>query len=136
MSKLTKKEQEQDSIILGAIIAGATKKPLITNESRPETSDSVCAIGAGIIGEFIGEKIPSAAKLAIELFADIHGVSIKYAEGVNDGFEQDMESRSIWNTIPYTEIEANEKSKDYCRGWNVGETANTQRDQRNKSWKK
>lgn len=124
MPRLTKKQCEQDSIILGTIIAGSKNKPLIAYEPQAEMKNSVCAIGAGIIGVYKNGKvpiyIPKSVSSAIALFSEIHEVSLEYAKGVNDGFEQNQWCRneSYYNNL--------NESEDYWRGWNVGEAANIQ----------
>lgn len=120
MPRLTKKQHEQDSMILGAIIAGSYEKPLREGHSKAETNYSLCAVGAGIIRTRTKAKIPTSIIGSIERFASIYKVSIAYACGVNDGFEQDVDAReSAFSKI-------NRKSVDYKRGWNVGEAANIQ----------
>lgn len=124
MPRLTKKQHEQDSMILGAIIAGSRRKPLMPYEPQAEMENSVCAIGAGIIGIYKDGKvpiyIPKSVSSAIALFSEIHEVFLEYAKGVNDGFEQSQWCR---NESHYNNLS---KSVDYQRGWNVGEAANIQ----------
>lgn len=119
MLRFTKKQHEQDSMILGAIIAGSKNKPLMPYEPQAEMENSVCAIGAGIIGVYKDEKVPESVPSALKLFSEIHEVSLEYAKGVNDGFEQNQWCR---HESHYKNLN---ESKDYQRGWSVGEAANT-----------
>lgn len=130
--RLTKAQHERDSMILGAILAGASVKPLLPadngGEFAAEREKDVCAIGAGNIGRKVNK--PSAIlktggmyentshnKIPIKDFATANEVTVDYACGVNDGFEEEPKaSKAFFSQV-------NQESLDYLRGWHVGQAA-------------
>lgn len=124
--RLTKAEIEQDSEILGAIITGDFHKPLLSNERGMERPSSVCAVGAGNIGRRVNKPKDIYKGKEINVrherspfarFAEANEVSKDYVCGVNDGFEQRVGACRLF----YPRVDT--KSKDYARGWDVGQAA-------------
>jgi len=54
-TKITKKQYEQDAIIIGAIIAGSQEKPLKPDLSSIEVKNGICAIGSANTNCFVGQ---------------------------------------------------------------------------------
>lgn len=118
--------QEQDELVLAAIIAGGESsgrtiipalcyRPVSSDHRNcfgVEMSDSVdgpcCAIGAGVL--FGGITLCSSA---IESFADLHDVSLSYADGVSAGFEQQVPGLTWFPII--------KNRRDFNRGYAVGD---------------
>lgn len=128
MPRLTKAQQEQDSFVLGAILAGASEKLLVPNERGAIHAMSACAIGAGVIGLKIDKPRDVSGRryslvldcqhtlIPLQRFAAELEVSENYVCGINDGFEQGSISKDICPKV-------STRSVDYLRGWNIGEAA-------------
>lgn len=125
--RLTKKQHEKDSEIMGAIIAGvkASKKKLVKSLSAVETEQSLCAIGAANRGKnvtgpsdvLLRYDSPTSRKhqlIPLIRFSTINEVSENYGCGVNDGFEDGPVATQFW-----PEVDMN--SLDYLRGYHVGQ---------------
>lgn len=128
--KLSKEQHEQDSMVLGAIFAGAktSKKPLRPHETGAERQNSMCALGAGNQGRkvtqvsdvLMNNELPDNdlhELIPLVRFATANGVSETYACGVNDGFEGSTSAAERF----YKWVDKN--SLDYERGWHVGQSA-------------
>lgn len=123
---LTKSQRLKDEIVLAAIIAGGEssgrkvapsvgQRPIRTNAGfgvlpGDYVYGPCCAVGAGVLYGGIAEAPnPRAA------FANIHGVSVEYASGVSDGFENDGLYKFVLND------KGDAARRDYDRGIAVGE---------------
>lgn len=138
--KLTKKQQEKDSEVFGAIWAGARsrKKKLMQELPGMETPKGMCAIGAGLRGRkktrwsdivtksyqkdnaYYKQDVDEVSNktkhqlIPMVRFAMAMDISEDYACGVNDGFEDSKHAHTCF-------YKADTESLDYLRGWNVGQ---------------
>lgn len=128
--KLSKKQHEKDSMVFGAIMAGAmtTKKALRPHNAGAERITSMCALGAGNRGRKVTQAsdilkinmLPDETLhelIPLIRFAVANDVSENYACGVNDGFEDSTDAAKRFYKW------ADRDSLDYQRGWHVGQSA-------------
>lgn len=123
--KLSKAQQEVDSIVMGAILAGmnTSKKKLSPGSSVTESAHSICAIGAGNRGKNVTRpsdviilktwKSSHHQLVPLVRFAMANNVSENYACGVNDGFENGFAAKAFYPEVDIT-------AEDYLRGFSVG----------------
>ena len=128
--RLTKAEHEQDSLVLGTILAGrvSRQKRLQPGLSGVERTQTVCALGASNIGTGINKpqdvlhdgnlrQIARHELFPMLRFVKQNAVNSAYACGVNDGFENNVGAHTAFFK------RCNMKSRDYARGWTVGQAA-------------
>lgn len=127
--RLTKAQHEKDSMVLGAIIAGSTEKPLKIQETGIERRKSSCAVGASNIGNKVNKPSDILTNVyglinhvhmidPLDRFSKSNEVSAAYGCGVNDGFEEKF---GLGARIFFKKV--NHRSADYVRGWHVGQAA-------------
>lgn len=119
--KLTKAEQEQDELLLAALIAGAETnsnynvQPGGTYLSPPgvyngvDYSGHACAVGAGIL--YSGIDLNSSTyrlQSSRGIFVELYQTSWDMALGISNGFE-----------CPNWDVDQ-DNSKDYLRGYQIG----------------
>lgn len=139
---MTKIERLEDERVLAAIIAGAEVAKANGRNYGPHSSHDLvsghcngyggfdgfygpcCAIGLGLL--FVNLPIDNLAqnKTALRRFAEAHDVSLAYALGLSEGFENDLDGDVATNTSEMSRWSRLARtSKDWRRGFEVGKAA-------------
>ncbi len=115
-----KDEQILAAILAAAHVCGRSVRPDNSHDGvmgsgnafgirRQQIDGPACAVGAGVL--YSGIAIDDSER---SLFAMAYGVTVEYADGISDGFENSLDGDAVDNG--YRDV-------NYIRGYHVGQAA-------------